>query len=103
MKFAIIETGGKQYKVKEGDVLRIEKIEADEKTPITFDKVLLVSENERVSIGNPHINGALVAAKVLRAIRDKKKIIFRFHNKTRYRKKKGHKQPLTEVLIEKIN
>ena len=102
MKFAIIETGGKQYKVSDGQRLRVEKLETPAGEDFVFDKVLLVANGDEVKIGAPYITGAKVAAKVVRALRDKKKIVFKYHSKTRYRKKKGHRQPLTEVEITKI-
>lgn len=98
-KFAIIETGGKQYRVAAGDKVRVEKLNAKDGESFAFDKVLLVAEGDKVEIGTPHVSGAKVEAKVLRQARDKKKIVFKYHSKTRYRKKKGHRQPFTEVEI----
>jgi large subunit ribosomal protein L21 len=100
--FAVIETGGKQYKVKPGDKLRIEKVNLSEKEEVVFDKVLLKAENGEVLIGYPYLAGAAVKGEVLRQGRGAKKIVFRYHSKTRYRKKKGHRQPFTEVLIKEI-
>ncbi len=102
MKFAIIQTGGKQYKVTPGQKLRVEKISGKEGEGINFDRVFLVKDDNGVKIGNPCLGGAIVEAKVLRQLRDKKKIVFRYHSKTRYRKKKGHRQSLTEVEIIEI-
>lgn len=102
MKFAVIETGGKQYKVAVGDIVRIEKLDVTEEAAVSFDNVLLVGDGETAKIGQPYVSGASVAAKVLEQGRDKKKIVFRYHSKTRYRKKKGHRQPFTEVVIESI-
>lgn len=99
MKFAIIETGGKQYKVAVGQKLNIEKIEVADGAAISFDKVLLRGEGEVAEIGAPYINGAKVEAKVLKQDRADKKIVFKYHSKTRYRKKKGHRQPFTQVEI----
>jgi large subunit ribosomal protein L21 len=96
-KFAVIETGGKQYKVAPGQKLRVEKLNAQ--GDFIFDKVLLVADGDTVEIGTPYVPGAKVEARVLRHARDKKKIIFRYHSKTRYRKKKGHRQPFTEVEV----
>ncbi len=98
-KFAVIQTGGKQYRVAAGDKLRIEKIYGAAGDPITFDKVLLTADGGEVAVGAPYITGAKVTGKILKQARDKKKIVFRYHSKTRYRKKKGHRQPVTEVLI----
>ena len=102
MKFAVIETGGKQYKVSAGDKVKIEKISAEEGASVSFDKVLLHADGDAVKIGMPHLSGQKVEAKVLKQARDEKKIVFRYHSKTRYRKKKGHRQHFTEVQIVKI-
>lgn len=100
--FAIIETGGKQYKVGEGQTLKIEKLPAIAGERVRFDKVLLVADGENVTLGYPYIKGASVEAELVRQGRAKKKIVFRYHSKTRYRKKKGHRQPFTEVRIDRI-
>ncbi len=97
MKFSIIQTGGKQYKISSGQKLKVEKLEAEAGTSFIFDKVLLVADGENVKIGTPYVEGAKVKAKVLNQGRDKKKIVFKYHSKTRYRKKKGHRQSFTEV------
>jgi len=97
MKFSIIETGGKQYKVSQGQKLKVEKLETEAGDSFIFDKVLLVADGENVKIGTPYVEGAKVKAKVLNQGRDKKKIVFKYHSKTRYRKKKGHRQSFTEV------
>ena len=102
MKIAIIETGGKQYKVSEGQKIKIEKIKGEKNANFIFDKVLLVADKD-VKIGTPYLENAKVEAKIVKQGRDKKKIVFRYHSKTRYRKKKGHRQPYTEVEITKIN
>jgi len=101
MNFSVIETGGKQYKVVAGQKLKVEKL-AVENGNIVFDKVLLNVDGENVSVGTPYINGAKVEARVVRQARDKKKIVFRYHSKVRYRKKKGHRQHFTEVEIFSI-
>lgn len=102
MKFAIIETGGKQYKISPDQKLKIEKVNAKEGDSFVFDKVLLVADGDKVEMGTPYIEGAKVEAKILKQGRDKKKIVFRYHSKTRYRKKKGHRQHFTETQIGKI-
>ncbi len=103
MIFAVIETGGKQYKVSPGDKLKIEKLENKEGETVSFDKVLLKSDGEATEIGTPYLSGARVEAKVLNSGKDKKKIVFKYASKTRYRKKKGHRQPFTEIEIVKIS
>ena len=100
--FAIIETGGKQYKVSAGEKIRVEKLNANEGGNFAFDKVLLKADGDDVKIGTPYLGGQSVQAKVLGQGRDKKKIVFRYHSKTRYRKKKGHRQPYTEVEIVSV-
>jgi large subunit ribosomal protein L21 len=102
MNIAIIETGGKQYLVSPGDKIKIEKIEIADGGKVVFDKVLLVAKNGAVKIGAPFIEGAKVEGNVLKQGRAKKVIVFRYHSKTRYRKKKGHRQRFSEVEIIKI-
>ncbi len=103
MTFAVIKTGGKQYKVAEGDVLMIEKLDVDGDT-VTFNEVLLITDGDKVTLGKPMIKGATVGAKVLIAEgKDKKKMVFKYKSKTRQRKKKGHRQPFTKVQITKIS
>ena len=98
--FAVIKTGGKQYKVAEGDVLRIEKLESKDGN-IVFDDVLLVVNGE-VKLGKPVVSGAKVSAKVLEEGKGEKKMVFRYKSKTRQHKKKGHRQPYTKIQITKI-
>lgn len=100
--FAVVQTGGKQYKVAPGQKIRVEKLDAEEGGKFLFENVLLKVDRDEIKIGTPHIGGEKVEAKVLEQGRDKKKIIFRYHSKTRYRKKKGHRQPFTEVEIVSI-
>ena len=101
--YAIIETGGKQYKVSEGDVVFIEKLEAAEGEAVTFDKVLVVADGGNVTIGTPAVAGATVSAKVEKQGKAKKIYVFKMKRKKNYRRKKGHRQPFTKVTIEKIN
>lgn len=101
MKLAVIKTGGKQYLVKEGDKLRIEKIIAPEGGDVKFDEVLLVADKD-VKLGTPLVGGVEVKAKILKQARSKKIVVFHYHSKTRYKKKAGHRQHYTEVKIESI-
>lgn len=100
--FAVIETGGKQYKVSAGQKIRIEKLPVPEGENVVFDKVLLTSGDDEITIGTPYIDEKKIDGKVLKQGRDKKKIVFKYHSKTRYRKKKGHRQHFTEVQIQSV-
>ncbi|KAB7708626.1 50S ribosomal protein L21 [Bacillus aerolatus] len=100
--YAIIETGGKQVKVEEGQAIYIEKLNAAEGDSVTFDQVLFVG-GEDVKVGSPLVEGATVTAKVEKQGRQKKITVFKFKAKKNYRKKQGHRQPYTKVVIEKIN
>lgn len=99
--FAVIETGGKQYKVSVGQRIKVEKLAASAGDKFVFDKVLLRADGDKVEIGAPHL-ASKVEAIVIEQGREKKKLVFRYHSKTRYRKKKGHRQPSTEVEITKV-
>ncbi|MDQ0197141.1 50S ribosomal protein L21 [Neobacillus ginsengisoli] len=100
--YAIIETGGKQLKVEEGQAIYIEKLNAEAGETVTFDKVLFVG-GENVKVGSPVVSGATVTAKVEKQGRQKKIIVFKYKAKKNNRKKQGHRQPYTKVIIEKIN
>ena len=100
--YAIIATGGKQYKVAEGDVIRVEKLGVEAGTEYTFDQVLAVSGEEMV-VGCPTVAGATVTASVVGDGRAKKVIVYKYKRKTGYHKKNGHRQAYTELKIEKIN
>ena len=100
--FAVIKTGGKQYLVNPGTKLKIEKLDAREGDSFAFNEVLLTVDKDEVKIGTPLIEGTYAEARVMRQGRAKKVIVFRYHPKTRYRKKKGHRQEFTEVEIQKI-
>ena len=100
--FAVIKTGGKQYKVAEGDVLSVEKLEVSG-PEVTFDQVLLMSNGDDITLGKPLIDGATVTAKVIEEGKGEKKMVFRYKAKTRQHKKKGHRQPFTKVQITKIS
>ena len=101
--YAIILTGGKQYKVQEGDVVFIEKLSVEEGSVVTFDKVLAVSKDGAVNFGAPVLETASVNAKVLSHGKGEKIIVFKYKAKKNYKKKQGHRQPYTKVQIEKIN
>ena len=100
--FAVIATGGKQYRVSVGEKLKVEKLDVAEGGAVSFDKVLLRVIGGNVEIGMPNVSGAVVETKHLRNAKEKTKIVFKFHAKARYRKKKGHRQQFTEVEIVKI-
>jgi len=101
--YAVLNTGGKQYKVSEGDILRVEKISAELNSTVELTDVLAVSNGEgELTIGNPVVEGAKVVAKVLAHGKAKKVVVFKFKPKKDYRKKQGHRQPFTKILIEKI-
>lgn len=101
-KFAIIETGGKQYQVAPGTSLVVEKLPEVKGSVVKFEKILLVADGENVEVGMPYVKGAQVEGKVMEEGRGEKKIVFRYHAKTRYRKLKTHRQPFTKVAITKI-
>ena len=100
--YAIIKTGGKQHKVAEGDVITVEKLEAEEGAVVTFDQVLTVVKEDGVVVGKPVVEGAKVTAKVEAQGKDKKILVFKYKAKSNYRKRQGHRQPFTKVVIEKI-
>ncbi len=99
---AVIKTGGKQYLVSPGQKIKIEKIEKKEGGEIIFNEVLLLEKGKHLEIGNPLVKGAKVIGKVLSQGKNKKVIVFKYKAKTRYKVKKGHRQPFTEVEILKI-
>jgi large subunit ribosomal protein L21 len=100
---AIIVTGGKQYKVTEGDVLYIEKLEAEAGEAITFDKVLAVLDGDNATFGTPVVEGASVEANVVKNGKGKKVLVFKYKPKKNYRRRQGHRQPYTKVEITKVN
>lgn len=104
MSFAVFMTGGKQYTAEKGKRLKVEKLPPQaEKGSIIFDKVLLAENDKKeILIGMPFIEGASVSAEIVGEGRNKKIIVLRYHSKTRYRKKKGHRQPFTEIVIKDI-
>lgn len=101
--YAIIKTGGKQYKVSEGDTIKVEKLNCDAGEAITFEEVLMVSKDGDVTVGSPTIENATVSATVVEEGKGKKVIIYKYKPKKGYHKKQGHRQPFTKIRIEKIN
>lgn len=99
--YAIIATGGKQYKVSEGDVIKIEKLDAEVGNAVTFDEVVAVSDNS-LKVGKD-VEGSSVSATVVEQGRDRKIIVYKYKRKTGYHKKRGHRQSYTKVKIDKIN
>ncbi|TSC92036.1 MAG: large subunit ribosomal protein L21 [Parcubacteria group bacterium Licking1014_17] len=104
MSFAVIKTGGKQYKVEVGDKIEVERLEFKPGDEFDFNEVLLIGDDNAniATIGKPMLEGAKVRAKVLEEGKSDKKIVFRYTRKTRYKKKKGHRQPFTKVEILSI-
>lgn len=100
--YAIIATGGKQYKVSEGDIITIEKLGVEAGEKVTFDQVLVVGGDD-LKVGDPTVAGATVEASVVKECRAKKVIVYKYKRKTGYHKKNGHRQAFTQVKIEKIN
>ncbi|WP_213975452.1 50S ribosomal protein L21 [Tepidanaerobacter acetatoxydans] len=100
--YAVIETGGKQYRVSEGDIIQVEKLPADVGESIEIDKVMALSADNGLKVGKPWLENAKVTAKVLRQGKSDKIIVFKYKPKKNYRKRQGHRQPFTEIQIEKI-
>lgn len=100
--YAIIETGGKQYKVSQGDVIQVEKLAVSSGEVYEFDKVLVLSNDDNLQFGAPYLNGAKVSATVLRDGKEKKVVIYKYKSKKGFHKKKGHRQPFTELKIDSI-
>ena len=100
--YAVIEACGKQYKVTKGDVVFFEKLEAEEGKKVTFDKVVLVSDEGKVEVGDPYVKGIKVEGKVVAHGKAKKIVVFKYKAKKNYRRKQGHRQPYTKVEITAI-
>ena len=100
--YAVVSSGGKQYKVKEGDTLRFEKMSGEIGDKISFDKVLMFSDGENVNIGQPHIGNAAVTGHIVEQGKAKKIIVFKYKRRKRYRRKRGHRQQYTAVKIDSI-
>lgn len=101
--YAVVETGGKQYKVTEGDVIFVEKLDVEEGAEVTLDKVLMAGEGDAVKVGTPVVEGATVTAKAVKNGKSKKVVVFKMKRKKNYRRKKGHRQPYTKLEITAIN
>ena len=100
--YAIVETGGKQYRVEPGDIITVERLPGSKDDEVLFDKVLLISDKEKIELGHPFIKDAKVKGKILNQGRSKKVVVFKFRRRKRYHKKRGHRQYLTTVKIENI-
>ncbi|WP_462332950.1 50S ribosomal protein L21 [Schwartzia sp. (in: firmicutes)] len=100
--YAISQTGGKQYKVAEGEVIYVEKLDAEAGDAVTFDEVLAVVADGDVKVGKPVVEGAKVTGKVEAQGKEKKILVFKYKAKSNYRRRQGHRQPYTKVVIEKI-
>lgn len=100
--YAIIETGGKQYQVKEGDIIFVEKLDVAAEESFAFDKVILVAKDNGLSVGAPYVAGATVEAKALKTGKGKKITVFTYKSKKGEKTKQGHRQPYTQVRIEAI-
>ena len=101
--YAIIETGGKQYKVSEGDIITVEKLAVEAGSEYKFDKVLVLAKEGDIKVGAPYVEGAAVTASVIGDGKAKKVVVYKYKRKTGYHKKNGHRQQYTAVKIEKIN
>ncbi len=100
--YAIIETGGKQYKVAEGDIITVEKLGVEAGQDFTFDKVIVLAKDGDVKVGAPYVEGAAVTASVLGDGKEKKVIIYKYKSKKGFHKKRGHRQPFTKLQIKSI-
>ena len=100
--YAVIASGGKQYKVQEGEILKIEKIDGQVGSEVSFDQVLMMSDGEAVKIGQPTLTDATVTAHIVEQGKEKKILVFKYKRRKRYRRKQGHRQPFTAVKIHSI-
>ena len=100
--YAVIGSGGKQYKVQEGDVLRVEKIDGEVGSEISFDKILMFSDGENVQVGTPTLGDVTVTGQIVEQAKEKKIIVFKYKRRKRFRRKQGHRQFFTAVKIGKI-
>jgi large subunit ribosomal protein L21 len=101
--YAVVATGGKQYKIKEGETLRIEKVDGNVGDAFTFDQVLLVADGDSLAVGQPMIEGASVSAHIVEQGKSKKILVFKYKRRKRYRRKQGHRQMFTAVRVDNIH
>ena len=101
--YAIIETGGKQYRAEEGKTIRVEKLPVEKGEAVKFDRVLMLNNGKETQVGKPYLDGCSVEGKVLNSGRGKKITVFKFKRKKNYRRKQGHRQPYTDVMINTIS
>ncbi|PID40851.1 MAG: 50S ribosomal protein L21 [Proteobacteria bacterium] len=101
--YAVVATGGKQYRVEEGDILKVEKIAGDVGADVAFDKVLIFSDGDNVKIGQPEVDGVTVHGQIVAQGKSKKVLVFKYKRRKRYRRKHGHRQPFTAVRIDRID
>lgn len=100
--YAVIASGGKQYRVREGDILRVEKITGEVGQPVSFDKVLLLADDDNVQVGRPAVDSALVSGHIVEQGKSRKVVVFKYKRRKRYRRKQGHRQLFTAVKIDSI-
>ena len=100
--YAIVKTGGKQYKVREGDILRVEKLTGDVGSEISFEDVLMFSDGETVTVGQPKVDSVTVSGHIVAQGKSKKIIVFKYKRRKRYRRKQGHRQHYTAIQIDSI-
>lgn len=100
--YAVVATGGKQYKVQEGEILRVEKLTGEVGSQVAFDRVLMLSDGESVKVGQPVLEGALVKGHIIEQGKNKKILVFKYKRRKRYRRKQGHRQLFTAVKIDAI-
>jgi len=101
--YAIIETGSKQYKVSEGDIIKVEKLNINPGEEYNFNNILLIADGEKISFGSPYISNAVVTANVIANGKEKKVIVYKYKSKKGFHKKKGHRQQFTQLEIKKIS
>jgi len=100
--YAVIASGGKQYKVREGDILKVEKIAGDVGEPVSFDKVLMLANGDNIQVGKPAVDSALVNGHIVEQGKARKILVFKYKRRKRYRRKQGHRQLFTAVKIDSI-